>query len=797
MSSALEQFQKVLNLEKDRGCDNTAVFGGLDKYLDRLPDKSDIKLPSPSYADLSVAERKKWIDAVIGGGAKTKPVRKATTPKPKTKAKPKQPVPESGSLLINSPITDIKGISARMHTKFNKLNVHTIKDMLYFFPRRHIDYSKTMPIAQLEVGVEQTVIGTIWQAALKGIGRFGRKATEVIIGDQTGNMRIVWFNQPYLVKKMRTNEKIAISGRISSYMGQKVFESPVYEILTSDDLVHTGRLVPVYPLTEGLAARTVRRHIKAAVDLWASRLPDFLPRSVKDHAGLMSLGIAIEQAHYPDSEQTKNESRTRLAFDELFLIQLGVLSRRREWQEQQDVVPLDKHLDCVDKFVSTLPYALTGAQRRALDVVLADMGSNKPMSRLIQGDVGSGKTVVAAAAIILAVANSAQVAFMAPTEILAEQHYRTIAKLFGASDVDGNTFELSSDTFGFHIRVCLLMGSTKKKDRKPIYESIADGSIDIVIGTHAIIQESVEFKELGFAIVDEQHRFGVLQRSALREKGTSPHVLVMSATPIPRTLALTLYGDLDISVIDEMPPGRQEIMTRLGGPQNRSKAYQFIHDKIKAEQQAFIICPLVEESEAIDAKAAVAEHARLTRDVFPQLNLGLIHGRMSSADKEEAMHKFKDGEYNILVSTSVVEVGIDVPNATVMLIEGADRFGLSQLHQFRGRVGRGDKKSYCILLAEKPSSEATERLQIMEQTSDGFKLAEEDLRLRGAGEFFGTRQSGLPDLRMARLSDTLLLEQARAEAIQLFKDDPNLAKPEHALLLKEVDKLWSSAGESS
>jgi ATP-dependent DNA helicase RecG len=479
------------------------------------------------------------------------------------------------------------------------------------------------------------------------------------------------------------------------------------------------------------------------------------------------------------------------------LIQLGVLSRRRDWQEQQDVVRFDKRMDCVENFVSTLPYELTGAQRKALNDLIEDVSSTKPMSRLIQGDVGSGKTVVATAAMILAVANGTQAAFMAPTEILAEQHFRTVAKLFGVDGIEDNTFEIPPDTFGFPINVCLLMGSTKAKDRKEIYSRIADGSINIVIGTHALIQESVDFAQLGFAVVDEQHRFGVLQRSALRQKGVSPHVLVMSATPIPRTLALTLYGDLDISVIDEMPPGRQEIMTRLGGSENRRKAYQFVHDKIKAEQQAFVICPLVEESEAIDAKAAVTEHERLSRDIFPQFNLGLLHGRMSSTEKEDVMRKFRDGDYNILVSTSVVEVGIDVPNATVMLIEGADRFGLSQLHQFRGRVGRGDKKSYCILLAEKPSSEAMERLQIMEQTSDGFRLAEEDLRLRGAGEFFGTRQSGLPDLRMARLSDTPILEQARAEAIELFKDDPYLEKPEHALLLKEVSKLWAHAGESN
>ncbi len=784
MSGIDEQLRKVLELEESKGYNDTAVFGGLDRFLERTSGKYQIEIPGSGYSNLTVEERRRWIASVLGG------VLPAASPVDTSSLQP-----EVDPAVFDSSITEIKGISTRMSSKFSKLGVRTIKDMLYLFPRRHIDYSATKKIADLEVGVEQTVVGSIWQTAQKSMGRSRIKATEAIIGDETGTIRIVWFNQPYLAKKMRTAEKMAISGRVSVYKEQKVFESPEYEILTSDELTHTGRLVPVYPLTEGLAARTVRRLVRQALDSWADQLPDFLPRSVRDHAGLMPLTEAIKQAHYPDDQQTKNSSRRRLAFDELILIQLGVQQRRRDWRSHQDVHPLDKHMDCVDQFVSSLPYGLTTAQRRALDEMISDLGGTSPMSRLIQGDVGSGKTVVATSAMILAVANGCQAAFMAPTEILAEQHYRTLARIFGIDEVDGNTFELSADSFGFPLSVCLLMGSTKKKDRKEIYDRISDGSMNIVIGTHALIQQSVQFSELGFAVVDEQHRFGVMQRSALRQKGTSPHVLVMSATPIPRTLALTLYGDLDISVIDEMPPGRQQIATRLTGPQNRSKAYQFVRDKIVAGQQAFIICPLVEESEAIDAKAAVTEHERLSRDIFPHFNLGLLHGRMSSAEKEEVMRKFRDGDYHILVSTSVVEVGIDVPNATVMLIEGADRFGLSQLHQFRGRVGRGNKKSYCILLADNPSLDAMERLKIMEQTSDGFKLAEEDLRLRGAGEFFGTRQSGLPDLRMARLSDTPLLEQARSEAIELFKHDPLLKKPEHELLRKEVSKLWSGAGD--
>jgi ATP-dependent DNA helicase RecG len=496
----------------------------------------------------------------------------------------------------------------------------------------------------------------------------------------------------------------------------------------------------------------------------------------------------------------KDEARRRLAFDELFLIQLGVLSRKQEWQEGQRGNPLQVNVSILDDFLNALPFTLTTAQQRVLQEVLSDLEKPKPMCRLLQGDVGSGKTVVATAALLVTAANDYQGALMAPTEILAEQHFNNIAALLsrvGQVEKTHRYLYTCPSLLPRPFTMTLLIGSASRSEKQELQRQIREGIIDLVIGTHALIQKGVEFKQLGLAVVDEQHRFGVMQRFALRQKGFNPHVLVMTATPIPRTLALTLYGDLDLSVIEQLPPGRKEVKTRWFNSEQRETAYDFLRRKIAEGRQAFVICPLIEESENIEAKAATAEYQRLSRQVFPDLRLGLLHGRMSASEKEEVMRFFTAGELDILVSTSVVEVGIDIPNAVVMLIEGADRFGLSQLHQFRGRVRRSEYQSFCLLAAESPSEEGTERLHIIEQTQDGFVLAEEDLRLRGPGEFFGTRQSGLPDLYMARLSDVPLLELARNEAIRLFEQDPGLKKNEHRLLAKEVARLWEKGGESS
>jgi len=477
-----------------------------------------------------------------------------------------------------------------------------------------------------------------------------------------------------------------------------------------------------------------------------------------------------------------------------------VLSKKRDWQESQPGSPFSIKTPVLDAFVKSLPFELTAAQQKVLNELLTDLQKSQPMSRLLQGEVGSGKTVVATAALLMAAANGYQGAFMAPTEILAEQHFATICQLLskaGHQESKEDYLHIYSELLPHSLTVALLIGDISQIRKQELQQRILDGEVDIVIGTHALIQKGVEFHRLGLAVVDEQHRFGVTQRSELRQKGFSPHVLVMTATPIPRTLALTLYGDLDLSVIDQLPPGRQLVKTKWLKPGQRDSAYAFIRREVASGRQAFIICPLIEESEAIQARAAIAEYQRLSGEVFPDLRLGLLHGRMPTAEKDKVMRRFRAGELGILVSTPVVEVGIDIPNATVMMVESADRFGLSQLHQFRGRVGRGQEQSYCMLLAQSPSEVGRQRLDIIEKVQDGFQLAEEDLGLRGPGEFFGTRQSGLPDLRMAKLSDVALLELARTEAIKLFQIDPGLEKPEHLLLTKELARVWQQGAELS
>ncbi|MEZ4571110.1 MAG: ATP-dependent DNA helicase RecG [Thermomicrobiales bacterium] len=495
---------------------------------------------------------------------------------------------------------------------------------------------------------------------------------------------------------------------------------------------------------------------------------------------------ALEWMHYPEGETPDDARRrwisakSRLAFDEFLSLQLGLLQRKQGYQADPGITfsPPD---GTVETYTAALPFTLTGAQQRALRDILRDMGRPNPMTRLLQGDVGSGKTAIAAAACFVAVRCGYQSSIMAPTELLAEQHLRSLRNLFA-----GLPEELQP-------RVELITGSTSAADRRAVLESIADGSCDVAVGTQALIQEGVEFGNMGLAIVDEQHRFGVEQRAALRQKGVTPDVLVMTATPIPRSLALTLHGDLDVTTLDELPPGRQPILTRWLQGRERLDAYSFVRERVREGEQAFIVFPLVEESEAVEARAAVDEHARLSREVFPDLRLGLLHGRMKPSEKDEVMLAFRDREIDVLVSTSVVEVGIDIPNATVMLIEGADRFGLSQLHQFRGRVGRGDRQSHCLLVTDKVSHEAQTRLQAMVDSGDGFKLAQIDLEMRGPGDFLGTRQSGLPEFQLADFADVRDLERARIEAEHILDVDPNLDRPEHEALKIRVERFWTNA----
>ncbi len=819
--------RKILSLEAKRNYNDAAVFGGMDEFLRRWSVTAGEALPSPAlakrfrqffnarYGPMSPERRRAWAQDVLGfldeienkdkvvvpsKGNTTPPREKKALPRVKTASpKVKKATAAAASPALDAPITVVKGISTGLSSSFGKMGVKTVRDLLYFFPHRHLDYSQLKFISQLTEGEEQTIVANVWQARETRPG--GRRSTEAIVGDETGNIRVVWFNQPYLAKKLTTNARIMLSGRVSLFKGRHVFLSPEWELEEGPDFVgvHTARLVPVYPLTHGLRPRQVRRLMKDFIDRWAGQVPDFLPEELRRRLNLLELPAAIAQAHYPDDLATKDKARTRLAFDELFLLQLGVMSRKRDWQQSRPGCPIDTKTPVLEKFLKSLPFTLTAAQDKVLKEIMADLQKNQPMSRLLQGEVGSGKTVVATAALLAAAASGFQGAFMAPTEILAEQHFATVGQLLARLGTEDGEGYIKSYTgiLPRPLKVALLIGDIKQAGKKQIQKQVREGDIDIAIGTHALVQKGVAFHKLGLAVVDEQHRFGVEQRSALREKGFSPHMLVMTATPIPRTLALTLYGDLDLSVINELPPGRQVVKTKWLKPGQRDAAYAFLRKQVNSGRQAFILCPLIEESDAIAAQAAVVEHERLSQDVFPDLRLGLLHGRLSSAEKDEVMENFRAGKLDILVSTPVIEVGIDIPNATVMLIESADRFGLSQLHQFRGRVGRGKEQSYCMLLAENPTDVARERLDIIENEQDGFKLAEADLKMRGPGEFFGTRQSGLPDLRMAKISDVALLELARNEAIKLFKTNPTLAKEEDRRLAGEMARVWAGAGEWS
>jgi ATP-dependent DNA helicase RecG len=626
-----------------------------------------------------------------------------------------------------------------------------------------------------------TVIGTIQSISNRAARGGSVQITEAVLGDGTGYLRLTWFNQPWLSSQILAGKSIVVSGKIDMYLGRLVMNSPDWEPLEQDHL-HTNRIVPVYPLGGHITQRWLRKIMYQTVNFWAPRVPDYLPAALRENAGVVDLATAIAQIHFPDSIAKKEAAQARLAFDEIFFLQLGVLQQKRSWESVSGrTFPISE--EWLAGQISHLPFELTGAQKRTLQDLRADFASGRPMNRLLQGDVGSGKTILAFLAAAMVAQHSAQAAIMAPTSILAEQHYRTVLRtFFPAANMDETPLAAG--------QIRLLIGDTPEDEKEEIRSGLADGSIRLVIGTHALIEEPVIFQDLQFIVIDEQHRFGVAQRALLRSKGNNPHLLVMTATPIPRSLALTIYGDLDLSVLDELPAGRQPIETHVLSPLERERAYTLIHNQVVEGHQAFIIYPLVEKSDRDEVKAAVEEHARLQSEVFPHFKLGLLHGRMKPAEKDQVMSQFRAGDFQILVSTSVVEVGVDIPNATVMMIEGANRFGLSQLHQFRGRVGRGPDKSICLLVPETEDAIENARLTVMTQTNDGFVLAERDLDQRGPGDFLGTRQAGFAEFKMANLTDIRLIEKARKQAIALFDQDPDLSDPDHAALLKTFHRFW-------
>ena len=668
--------------------------------------------------------------------------------------------------ISQADVTYIKGVGPKIAYIFNKLGIYTASDLLYYFPRKHIDYSTRTRIRDLKEGMDTTIFGVI-----KSVEAFTTKnnlgVIKVRIADNSGRINLNFFaskSSKYVMERMKKQfpkgSGIMVSGtaKLNSYDGMMTLEKPTYSLMDDEAVAPTNlnlaRIVPIYPLSENLSIKTIRRAINNVLELYENEIETVLPDFIVKKYDLLEKKVALRQIHFPDSKEMLDKARFTLIFEEFFLIQLKLAVLREENNKNLLSIPLEvKKNGLVMSFIESLPFKLTSAQQRAVNEILNDLNSTKPMQRLLQGDVGSGKTVVATIMLLAAIENGYQAAIMAPTEILAQQHYNNMFKWLNP----------------LGIRVELFLGSNGKKQRRIAETNLRNGQVDIAIGTHALIQESIEFANLGAVVIDEQHRFGVKQRLALRKKSQNPQILTMTATPIPRTLAITLNGDLDLTIIDELPKGRKPILTTMST--SRKQISDLIRREVNEGRQAYIVYPLIDESETLSAKAATQEKEIWETEVFPEFKIGLLHGKLKNAEKEEVMEKFKNHEFDILVSTTVVEVGVDVPNATVIVIENAERFGLSQLHQLRGRVGRSDLQSYCVLSSNTKSQDTRARLEIMTQTNDGFVIAEKDLQIRGPGEFLGTRQSGLPDMIIADIvADSKILELARCEAINFAKN---------------------------
>lgn len=668
----------------------------------------------------------------------------------------------------------IKGIGEARAAALEKLGITTLGDLIAYFPRGYEDRTQVRPIRELTAGESVCVRGMVAADLTAYRISGGRTIAKTRVVDDSGSLDLVFFNMEHRRDALHQGDVCVFFGKVEDNLRRKQMINPLFEPEGRQQV--TGRIMPIYPLTAGVTQGLMARAARQGLDACRELLPDVLPDEVRQAHKLCYVNYAYENIHFPASPEALEVARRRLVFEELFLLTCGLQLLR---QRRRDVAGPACRRMSMEPFYRRLPFALTGAQRRAIADAVEDMVSGKPMNRLCQGDVGSGKTMVAAACIWFAVENGWQTALMAPTEILARQHYQGLAPLLAR----------------FSIRCALLTGSTRAKERREILAGLADGSIDLCIGTHALLTEDVQYRKLGLVVTDEQHRFGVNQRAALSQKAEDPHMLVLSATPIPRTLALVIYGDLDVSVIDELPPGRQKVDTFALGESYRPRVQAFIRKLAAAGQKIFIVCPLVGEADQIpDERKAVTAYAKQLREqVFPDLRVAVLHGKMKPKEKEKVMAAFAAGESDILVSTTVVEVGVDVPNATCMVVENADRFGLSQLHQLRGRVGRGKAKSYCILLSDSQNEETRARLKVMTQTNDGFRISQEDLRLRGPGDFFGQRQHGLPAMKIADLScDMRLLDEAQTAARQLMERDPELTDPAHRPLRRRIRQLFDT-----
>ncbi len=669
---------------------------------------------------------------------------------------------------MSKDIRYIKGVGEKRAELFEKKGIRTVEDLLYYFPRSHEDRSEMKEIADCAEGETVCVSVTVFSPVSDVRVRRNLLVSTMIVSDQTGALNVVWYNNKYVKGQFFTGDEYILYGKITRNRGKKEMVNPVFEKKGSERF--TGKIVPLYPLTEGLTQKILQSSMELALKE-AGRLEEYIPAEIRDRYKIAELNYAMKNIHFPEDFESYNIARERFVFEELLILQLALSQHRDENMNQSGIVFND--VKCVRTFTDTLPFPLTNAQKRVLNEIMKDCKSGGVMNRLVQGDVGSGKTAVAAAAIYAAVKNGHQAAMMAPTEILAAQHAETLAEFF-------------KDT---GIKVALLNGSMKAKDKRLVYDMMLTGEADVVVGTHAIIQDKAEFKDLALVVADEQHRFGVEQRAKLAAKGNNPHMLIMSATPIPRTLALILYGDLDISVIDELPPGRKPVKTYAVGESMRKRVFAFLGKNVNAGMQAYVVCPLVEETEKSDLQNA-EELCRKLQNVFPSFRVGLMHGRMKPKMKEEIMNDFVLGEIKILVSTTVIEVGVNVPNANMMIIENAERFGLSQLHQLRGRVGRGGEQAYCILIAHGNNEVTKKRMETMTISNDGFYISEQDLKLRGPGDFFGTRQHGLPEMKIANLfedRDILAISQQAAKSI--LEEDPLLMSEKYKGLRRRAEKI--------
>ncbi len=720
-------------------------------------------------------------------------------------------------IQLKTDLSAIPGVGPKFITKLQKLGIRTVRDLLWHFPFRYEDYSKIVPIGELAVDQSVTIQGMINQITTRRTWKKNLFITEAIIVDETGGIKAVWFNQPYVTNILKHGHYYNFAGKVTKSNREIYLASPSYEPIDSirkGEAKHTAGLIPIYPETRGLTSKGLRFLIKPILKT-LEHVEEFLPEEILKENKLPSLHVAIKRMHFPLQAADAVGAKKRFAFENLFLLQLNNLEAKMRIAKEP-ALKMEFPQEELSRMIQQLPFRLTGSQKTSLEEIAADLAGKKPMNRLLQGDVGSGKTVIAAVAALISAKNNAQTAFMAPTEVLASQHYRTITKTFpwfdgGVALLTANKTELS---FGDKM--------DQKITKAKLLKEITAGNVKIIIGTHAVIQKGVSFSNLGLAIVDEQHRFGVSQRAALLKNNESgiknggsggseltdpkfiiPHFLSMSATPIPRTLSLTVFGDLDLSTITELPPGRKEIVTKIVAPENRKKAYEFIREQIQKGRQAFVICPRIEAGElkegeilteakkkALELKSVAEEFERLSKKIFPDLKVVMLHGKMKGKEKDQIMKDFHDRKYDILVSTSVIEVGVDVPNAAIMMIEGADRFGLSQLYQFRGRVGRGEHQSYCLLFSGSESDTVIKRLESLIDAKNGFELAEKDLQLRGPGQFLGDKQTGLPDVAMDALQDILLVKTTRDAAKNILSNDPELVS--HPALLEKFKEFQTA-----